>query len=221
MHTTAKHTKKKEEKKRKRVSKVTLTACLQTVHDVTWALCVISSRCCSVNIERPSTSSFSHGSLNPGPSLGGKKGAVTFHVNDDMWTCVLVWQLRAAPSKSVPDAMHSKTLRKDSPTPICLSDVLTVFSTRSSRGLEEERTWEIWVIQMIISFFKHRNSKIGQMVKPEMHVQFLTHPERGSQVGTRLHKSLMTRMTMTAEFRWPTLAWRQREKNSSVRWQVA
>lgn len=113
---------------------------------------------------------------------------------------------------SVPDAMHSKTLRKDSPTPICLSDVVTVFSTRSSRGLEEKSTWEIWVIQLIIIFFKHRNSKIAQMVKPVMHVEFLTHPERGSQVGTRLHKSLMTRMTMTAEFRWLTLAWRQKKR---------
>lgn len=54
-----------------------------------------------------------------------------------------IWQIKAAPSKSIPEAMHSKTLRNDSPTPICLSDVLTVFSTRSSRGLEEKGAQEI------------------------------------------------------------------------------
>lgn len=52
-----------------------------------------------------------------------------------------VWLIRA-PSKRIPDAMHSKTLRNDSPTPICLSDVLIVFSTRSSRGLEGKRAKE-------------------------------------------------------------------------------
>lgn len=131
-----------------------------------------------------------------------------------MTTCEHAFWFDNSPSKSVPDAMHSKTLRKDSPTPICLSEVLTVFSIRSSRGLEEERTQEIQVSQII---FLNRNRKISQIVKPVRHVRFLTHPERGCQVGTRLHKSLMTRMTTTAEFRWLTLAWRQREKNNSVR----
>lgn len=41
---------------------------------------------------------------------------------------------------------------------------------------------------------------------------FLTHPESGAQVGTRLHKSLMIRMTTTAELRLLTLAWRHKEK---------
>lgn len=41
---------------------------------------------------------------------------------------------------------------------------------------------------------------------------FLTHPEIGIQEGTRLHKSLMTRMTTTAEIKLLTLAWRHKEK---------
>lgn len=39
----------------------------------------------------------------------------------------------------------------------------------------------------------------------------LTHPESGIQVGTRLHKSLRIRMTITAEFNMLTLAWRHKE----------
>ncbi len=41
---------------------------------------------------------------------------------------------------------------------------------------------------------------------------FLTHPESGVQVGTRLHKSLMIRITTTAELRSLTLAWRHKQK---------
>lgn len=119
---------------------------------------------------------------------------------------------RAAPSRSVPDAMHSKTLRNDSPTPICLSDVVTVFSTRSSRGFGRRTR-----IMGDPNEKKNKNNEMSQLDKPVMLVQFLTHPERGIQVGTRLHKSLMTRMTTTAESRWLTLAWRQRQKNYSVR----
>ena len=36
---------------------------------LTWALCVMSSRCCGVRFSVASTSSFSHGSLIPGPSM--------------------------------------------------------------------------------------------------------------------------------------------------------
>lgn len=38
------------------------------------------------------------------------------------------------------------------------------------------------------------------------------HPESGVQVGTRLHKSLMIRITRTAELRLLTLAWRHKQK---------
>ena len=46
---------------------------------------------------------------------------------------------KISPSKSIPEATHSNTLRKDSPTPIGLSDVLMAFSTSSSRGYNGKR----------------------------------------------------------------------------------
>ncbi len=44
---------------------------------------------------------------------------------------------KSSPSKRIPDATHSKTLRNDSPAPIGLSDVPIAFSTSSSRGYVE------------------------------------------------------------------------------------
>lgn len=41
---------------------------------------------------------------------------------------------------------------------------------------------------------------------------FLTHSESGNHVGTRLHMSLMIRITTTAELRLLTLAWRHKQK---------
>lgn len=40
---------------------------------------------------------------------------------------------------------------------------------------------------------------------------FLTHSESGNHVGTRLHMSLMIRITTTAELRLLTLAWRHKQ----------
>lgn len=52
------------------------------------------------------------------------------------------------------------------------------------------------------------NYKVAWLIT-KMHL--LTHPESGIQVGTRLHKSLRIRMTITAEFNMLTLAWRHKE----------
>lgn len=46
---------------------------------------------------------------------------------------------KTLPSKRIPEATHSKTRRRDSPTPIGLSDVQIAFSTSSSRGYGEKR----------------------------------------------------------------------------------
>lgn len=41
---------------------------------------------------------------------------------------------------------------------------------------------------------------------------WLTHPLSGAQVGTRLHRSLMIRITMAADFRSLTLAWERQAR---------
>lgn len=105
---------------------------------------------------------------------------------------------QVSPPKRIPDATHSKTLRSDSPAPIGLSDVPMAFSTSSSRGYVGMNMHDLITILLHYSksnlLFSYNNS-------------FLTHPESGAQVGTRLHKSLMIRITTTAEGRLLTLAW--------------
>lgn len=136
-----------------------------------------------------------------------------------MKTCEQALQFDS-PEQHLPRASPMRCTQKPCamtrPLPFVSQMCSQSFLPEAQEALEEEQ--ESWVIQMKT---KNRNNKISQLDKPVMLVQFLTHPERGIQVGTRLHKSLMTRMMMTAESRWLTLAWRQRQKNYSVRWHAA
>lgn len=44
----------------------------------------------------------------------------------------------------------------------------------------------------------------------------ITHPLSGAQVGTRVHRSLNTRMTMTHDFRPFALAWNGKQKQTAL-----
>lgn len=52
---------------------------------------------------------------------------------------IIEYKIQSSPSNRIPEATHSKTLRKDSPAPIGLSDVPMAFSTSSSRGYVQTR----------------------------------------------------------------------------------
>lgn len=54
-------------------------------------------------------------------------------------TCKLHNSNKISPSISIPEATHSKTLRRASPAPSDLSDVPIAFSTSSSSGYVETR----------------------------------------------------------------------------------
>lgn len=62
------------------------------------------------------------------------------------------------------------------------------------------------------NFFYHKATKNCAGLYNNYNNRLLTHPVSGAQVGTRLHKSLMSRITTTAEFRSLTLAWRHKQK---------
>lgn len=128
--------------------------------------------------------------------------------------------IQSSPSKRIPDATHSKTLRNDSPAPIGLSDVAIAFSTSRSRGYMEmkaEKRDDIYpwccTIKRKTIFFYHKAAKnCAGLYNYNYNNHVHTHPVSGAQVGTRLHKSLMSRITTTAEFRSLTLAWRHKQK---------
>lgn len=67
-------------------------------------------------------------------------------------------------------------------------------------------------IKRKIFFFYHKATKNCAGLYNNYNNRLLTHPVSGAQVGTRLHKSLMSRITTTAEFRSLTLAWRHKQK---------
>ena len=137
--------------------------------------------------------------------------------------------LTNSPSKRIPEATHSKTLRRDSPAPIGLSDVAIAFSTSSSRSCAEKKAEVTHYSSRCCCLKKQKQTpknkkqnKVNKEPKKKKTshgfdyrgrkelVYTLTHPDNGVQVGTRLHKSLMIRITITAEVRSLTLAWRHK-----------
>lgn len=69
--------------------------------------------------------------------------------------------LLSSPSKRIPDATHSKNLRRDSPAPIGLSDVPMAFSTSSSRGYVEMRAQGTCMMQTINHFYRQSCQEVA------------------------------------------------------------
>lgn len=87
-----------------------------------------------------------------------------------VWASVPVYQsLHGSPSKRIPDATHSKNLRRDSPAPIGLSDVPIAFSTSSSRGYAEMRAQGTRMMQSINHFYSQSCQKVVCFTNNGMH----------------------------------------------------
>ena len=147
----------------------------------TCALAVTSSLACELKPLMASVGSFSHGSYRPGPPVNQT------WVNPQKKTSTLVVQGCDFnwPGRRRPEAMHSKTRRRASPGLIWPPPLDTHFSTNNSIACRQMAT---------------QNISCNELVNGTL-VLTLTHCPRGVHVGTRWHRSRITRMTMTQDWR--------------------
>jgi len=110
------------------------------------------------------------------------------------------------PVTRIPEARHSKTLRRASPAPMGRFPVPIAFSLISSSGCTAEeretqkhhRLLRRYLMTAIVT-----DATCGCLL--------LTQPRSGAHVGTRAHKSLRIRMTMTQERSPLALAWKHKQ----------
>lgn len=81
-----------------------------------------------------SMASFSQGSEIPAPSIAAKLQNILQHYEENL----IYLRERSLPAKRIPEARHSKTLRRASPAPMGRFPVPMAFSQMSSSGCRAE-----------------------------------------------------------------------------------